>query len=130
MKKITCLLIASLPIAVGLSACGKKEESPAVPAETGAYTEQAMPAPAPAPVPEPAPEPAPAPAALPPAPMEAESKPVAPEPQRYTVVAGDTLYRIARSHGVSVDDLAGWNNISNRHRLNVGQQLQVSAPVQ
>jgi LysM repeat protein len=129
MRKINYLLILTLPIAAGLSACGKKDELPAPsPApETTSYSEQAAPAPAPAPVPAPTPEPMPAP--VPPVPAEAAAPPVAPEPQRYTVGAGDTLYRIAHDNGVSVDDLMRWNDIKRPNRLKVGQELQLSAPM-
>ncbi|PWF23315.1 peptidoglycan DD-metalloendopeptidase family protein [Corticimicrobacter populi] len=45
---------------------------------------------------------------------------------QYRVQKGDTLYRIARRHGRSVDDLVRWNRLSNRHRIEVGQVLRVS----
>lgn len=41
----------------------------------------------------------------------------------YTVVAGDTLFSIARRFGVSVGDLAVANNIANPTRIFVGQVL-------
>ena len=34
-----------------------------------------------------------------------------PEPVRYTVVRGDTLFLIAKAHGVTVDELRDWNGI-------------------
>jgi len=34
-----------------------------------------------------------------------------PRPALYTVVAGDTLFEIAREHGVTVAQLRGWNDI-------------------
>ena len=40
----------------------------------------------------------------------------------YTVVRGDTLTRIAKSHGVSVEDLQAWNALSD-DRIEVGQRL-------
>ena len=129
MRKVNYLLVLSLPIAVGLVACGKKEELPApspAPATTS-YSEQ--PAPTPEPVTAPAPSPEPVPEAVPPVPAEATATPVVPEPQRYTVGAGDTLYRIAHDNGVSVKDLMRWNDIKRPNRLKVGQELQLSAPV-
>lgn len=123
------ILVLSLPIAAGLAACGKKEEPPAQAPEISSYAEQAAPAPEPAPAVVPAPTPEPAPEAVPPAPVEATPTPVSPEPQRYKVVAGDTLYRIAHDNGVSVEDLMRWNDIKKRNLLKVGQELQLSAPV-
>jgi LysM repeat protein len=41
----------------------------------------------------------------------------------YTVQAGDSLYRIAREHAVSVADLSSWNNIGSDGRIFVGQKL-------
>lgn len=41
----------------------------------------------------------------------------------YTVQPGDTLTRIARTLGVSVDELAAANGLSDPNRLAVGQQL-------
>lgn len=42
----------------------------------------------------------------------------------YTVKSGDTLSSIAERHGVSVEQLRSWNNISGS-RINVGQKLKV-----
>ena len=44
----------------------------------------------------------------------------------YVVQKGDTLYSIAKKHGVSVDDLVAWNNITNRNQIKVGQKLVVA----
>lgn len=44
----------------------------------------------------------------------------------YTVKRGDTLYRIARSTGTSVRDLARLNNISAPYTIEVGQKLKVN----
>src|SRR5690606_10783830 len=69
--------------------------------------------PAPAPAPSPAPAPAPAPA--PPPSTGAGGT--------YTVVAGDTLYGIARRFGVVMEVLAGVNNIQNPSLIPVAQVL-------
>ena len=34
-----------------------------------------------------------------------------PTPVEYSVIRGDTLFKIAQAHGVSVDELRGWNDI-------------------
>jgi lipoprotein NlpD len=44
------------------------------------------------------------------------------------VSAGDTLYGIARQHGVSRNDLARWNNIQDPNRIQPGQTLRLSEP--
>lgn len=55
--------------------------------------------------------------------------PVVPPPvPTYTVVAGDTLSRIAAKFGVTVTDLVAWNNIADPSNIAVGQVLKVSAP--
>jgi len=53
---------------------------------------------------------------------------VAPPPAgaRYTVLPGDTLFSIARRHGVSVESLAQLNQISDPSQLRAGQVLQLS----
>ena len=43
----------------------------------------------------------------------------------HTVAKGETLYRISRQYGVSVQDLKDWNNLSS-NLISVGQQLIVS----
>jgi Tfp pilus assembly protein FimV len=43
----------------------------------------------------------------------------------YTVQSGDTLYSIARKHGVTVDDLLAWNDIPNPSQIKVGQKIVV-----
>ncbi len=43
----------------------------------------------------------------------------------HTVEKGETLYRISRQYGVSVQDLKSWNNLSD-NTIHVGQQLIVS----
>jgi len=41
----------------------------------------------------------------------------------YTVVAGDSLWSIAKKHGTTVTDLAKANKLTNNSRLSVGQKL-------
>lgn len=45
----------------------------------------------------------------------------------YVVKPGDTLYQIARSNGVSMEDLRRWNNINDANQLGVGQVLRLSS---
>ncbi|MBX3711957.1 MAG: peptidoglycan DD-metalloendopeptidase family protein [Lysobacter sp.] len=45
-----------------------------------------------------------------------------------TVRKGDTLYRIAKEHGVSALDLAMWNRIAPPYTIHPGQVLRLSAP--
>jgi lipoprotein NlpD len=44
---------------------------------------------------------------------------------RHTVQAGQTLYRIARAYGVTVDAVAETNNIEDPTQLKVGQELWI-----
>lgn len=44
----------------------------------------------------------------------------------HQVVAGDTLYSIARTYGIGVADLAIWNNLQPPYTLSPGQTLQVA----
>jgi len=71
----------------------------------------AEPAQAPAPVPAPAPSPA-----------QAGSS-----PSVHVVQAGETIFRIARQNGVSVQQIRQWNNLKN-DVIEVGQQLVIAAP--
>ncbi|WP_083250793.1 LysM peptidoglycan-binding domain-containing protein [Acidihalobacter aeolianus] len=43
----------------------------------------------------------------------------------HTVKAGDTLWDIAQANGVSVENLARWNNLSARSPLRLGQRLVI-----
>ena len=45
----------------------------------------------------------------------------------YTVVQGDTLYRISRTYGVTVNQLKQWNNLID-NIISIGQRLLVSRP--
>ena len=48
-------------------------------------------------------------------------------PTYYTVVKGDTLYRISRTYGVTVEQLKRWNNLTD-NIISIGQRLIVSRP--
>lgn len=61
-------------------------------------------------------------------PSAVASRPSAPAAKRtiYTVQAGDTLYRIARRHSVTVEDIQRWNpEIGNGDKIAVGQELVI-----
>ena len=45
----------------------------------------------------------------------------------HTVQIGDTIYAISRFYGVSIQDIATWNNLVPPYALSVGQQLRVSS---
>lgn len=53
-----------------------------------------------------------------------ELQPV-PPPKTYTVVAGDTLAKIAAKFGVSIADLVAWNAIANADDIRVDQVLRL-----
>lgn len=46
----------------------------------------------------------------------------------HTVARGETLYRIARRHGLSVRDLAAWNGLSPPYTIRPGQRLRLRPP--
>jgi membrane-bound lytic murein transglycosylase D len=46
----------------------------------------------------------------------------------YAVQKGDTLYSIARSHNLSVDELLDLNELDRDHTLHPGERLRVTAP--
>lgn len=50
-----------------------------------------------------------------------------PRPTTYTVVSGDTLFEIARDHGVTVAELREWNGIEG-DLIEVGQVLSIWEP--
>ena len=73
----------------------------------------------PAPQPEPTEEPAEA----------APAEPEQPAAERaYVVMPGDTLFSIARTYGLTVEELAARNSIVNVNVLEVGQQLVIPVP--
>ena len=49
-----------------------------------------------------------------------------PAPNRYVVRRGDTLWEIARVHGVTAEDLLRWNGLSRGANLRPGQGLRIS----
>jgi murein DD-endopeptidase MepM/ murein hydrolase activator NlpD len=57
--------------------------------------------------------------------IEAPKRPVA-GPGEYAVAQGDSLYKIAKSHGVSVDALKQANGLADGH-LKIGQPLKIPA---
>lgn len=48
-------------------------------------------------------------------------------PTYYTVVKGDTLYRISRTYDVTIEQLKRWNNLTD-NIISIGQRLIVSQP--
>ena len=63
-------------------------------------------------------------AAAPPAPSPSPA--TVPDTVRYRVRSGDSLWRIARSHGTTVDDIRTINNLRN-NRIYAGQVIDVPA---
>lgn len=61
-----------------------------------------------------------------PAPLEPTAEPLT--ETTYIVVAGDTLFKIALEHDVTVDDIAAANGIIDIDSLEVGQLLQIPGP--
>ena len=63
------------------------------------------------------------------APVDSSVPTIAPAPTStvYTVVAGDTLTKIAKKFGVSVSDIQKANNIKNINAIKVGDQLKIPA---
>jgi len=47
----------------------------------------------------------------------------------YDIQKGDTLYKISKEKGVSIDDLKKFNNIDNINKIRAGAKLKTSAPV-
>ena len=78
---------------------------PPEPAPTVVSTETAAPAPAPAPAPR--------------AKTESRGEKV------YIVVKNDSLWLIARKHGLTIEELASYNSLSPKAKLRVGQKLYI-----
>jgi LysM repeat protein len=60
-----------------------------------------------------------------PAPVTQPAETVPTGPVTYVVQAGDTLGRIAQRYNVTVEEIAAANNITNVHRLEIGQSLMI-----
>ena len=58
-------------------------------------------------------------------PPQKESPPAGTTNLYYTVVAGDTFYRIAQKFGIKVADILAWNQLPATAALSIGQQLIV-----
>lgn len=43
----------------------------------------------------------------------------------YTVQKGDSLYKIAKIYGVSVEDLVRWNGIKNKSLIQIDQEIKI-----
>ena len=78
---------------------------PPEPAPTAVSTKTAAPAPAPAPAPR--------------AKTESRGEKV------YIVVKNDSLWLIARKHGLTIEELASYNSLSPKAKLRVGQKLYI-----
>jgi lipoprotein NlpD len=68
------------------------------------------------------------PAAAKPAPVAPSAASPAAAADTYVVKRGDTLYSIALDNGVDWRELAGWNQIADPSRLQVGQVLRIRPP--
>jgi lipoprotein NlpD len=79
------------------------------------------------PPPKPGVKPSPAVAGKPDPGVVATPLPSSPEGPTYTVKQGDTLFSIAKAHGVDYRELAAWNNIDPAS-IKVGQQLRLTPP--
>jgi 3D (Asp-Asp-Asp) domain-containing protein len=60
---------------------------------------------------------------------ERQQEQALPQPLLYQVNAGDTLYNIARTFGVSVNDLTAVNAIHDPRSLHIGQELHIPGKV-
>lgn len=102
------------------------EEKKTEVAPTPEPTKAATPVPTPEPTKEATPEPTPAPTATPTETSEPTPEPVVVQaPGTHTVQAGENLFRIALRYGLSVDELAKANGITNPARIYVGQVLEI-----
>ncbi len=62
-------------------------------------------------------------------PQTISAPPVTRSYDSYTVQKGDTLYRIAKVNGITVDELKSLNNLSSASVLKVGQVLKIPATI-
>ena len=95
---------------------GQSLRLPGAKVATAATTAAAVPAPAPTAT---APAPVPTPASAAPAPAGAAA------PSSYTVRSGDSLYDIARGHGLTVGELVAWNGLDGT-LIRPGQVLSLT----
>ncbi len=72
-------------------------------------------------------EPTQAPTQPPTAEPTQEAPPPSTTETSYTVQAGDNLFRIALRYGLSMEELAAYNNITNPALIYVGQELRIPA---
>ncbi len=63
------------------------------------------------------------------APQEMSAAPAVRSYDVYTVQKGDTLYRIAKVNGITVDELKTLNELTNASVLKVGQTLKIPATI-
>lgn len=50
------------------------------------------------------------------------------ENSKYTVKKGDSAVKIARQHGIDLEDLKRWNSIEDIDRIKIGQELWITDP--
>lgn len=50
---------------------------------------------------------------------------LAPKIEYYTIQSGDTLTKIAKKYGTTVNQLVSWNNIKNKNLIYAGQKIRV-----
>ena len=65
-------------------------------------------------------------AAPPPAPKAVKPAPAKPQTRLHTVQKGETLYKISRKYGMSVDELRKLNGIGQDFKIIAGQKLKVA----
>jgi anti-anti-sigma factor len=56
------------------------------------------------------------------------AKPAAKQPQYHTVVRGETLFRISKKYGLSIEELRRLNHLKTNQPITVGQKLIVASP--